>query len=594
MSGGAEATLVLLQLDTFKQEYLPHLGASVQNIVVSPSGSSYAIHLDDNSTMVISTAEMKPTAYVSGLQLLTASSGPEGKDIRRVWKLARSPPQRLPAAINPREPSQLLIATGSGDLLSSSGLSPSAPLLQTYDLSSFQSISKQPLARTLTTDNNATTHGYPLTEPMITSFAITSNGEWAASIDSWEPPFHAHATEAKGLATEAWSKQRTETYLKFWKTGAAGASYEMVTRIDDAHFTQYSNQVLDLIADPKQARFATVGDDGIVRIWTLKNLMRDGLAVTGPDGQPLVVWSCSRSVSLGESFDTQGEGLIIAAAVEHKRHGALAFSEDGSILFAAFGDDDDGSVFVIDSETGQIRQRLHDMFNGTIRGVGALGASLVLLSDHLNVYNVVLDELQYGISLDDISEKAQEHAYLAVDRQSRTFALAVPEESRKKHKGHYSTVAVFSPEAKTPLLIRAFPTLVTSLLPATGSAGYIAVDAASQIWFIATSTEASVLARPLADLQLENVEAGPQDGSMELAVQLENGHVSDDEEEGADGDAMDLEDDTVHHAVIAPQRLTDIFDTAPAFAMPPIEDLFYKVADLCSLKPLQPEAEMEE
>ncbi|KAG7109001.1 U3 small nucleolar RNA-associated protein 17 like [Verticillium longisporum] len=60
VSGGSENTLVLWQVDTAITTYLPHLPGAIENIVVSPSGAQYAIHLDDNSSMVISTSEMKP------------------------------------------------------------------------------------------------------------------------------------------------------------------------------------------------------------------------------------------------------------------------------------------------------------------------------------------------------------------------------------------------------------------------------------------------------------------------------------------------------------------------------------------------------
>nr|5WYL_B Chain B, Crystal structure of Chaetomium thermophilum Utp10 N-terminal domain in complex with Utp17 C-terminal helices [Thermochaetoides thermophila DSM 1495]5WYL_D Chain D, Crystal structure of Chaetomium thermophilum Utp10 N-terminal domain in complex with Utp17 C-terminal helices [Thermochaetoides thermophila DSM 1495] len=50
---------------------------------------------------------------------------------------------------------------------------------------------------------------------------------------------------------------------------------------------------------------------------------------------------------------------------------------------------------------------------------------------------------------------------------------------------------------------------------------------------------------------------------------------------------LDMEDNEDTHAVVvAPQRLAEIFNAAPAFAMPPIEDVFYQVASLFSTKPV--------
>jgi NET1-associated nuclear protein 1 (U3 small nucleolar RNA-associated protein 17) len=45
------------------------------------------------------------------------------------------------------------------------------------------------------------------------------------------------------------------------------------------------------------------------------------------------------------------------------------------------------------------------------------------------------------------------------------------------------------------------------------------------------------------------------------------------------------EDDDVYPVVVAPQKLAELFDAAPPFAMPPIEDMFYQVTKLFSMKP---------
>ena len=65
--------------------------------------------------------------------------------------------------------------------------------------------------------------------------------------------------------------------------------------------------------------------------------------------------------------------------------------------------------------------------------------------------------------------------------------------------------------------------------------------------------------------------------------------ASDDEAEAegeVEAEDVDMEDDDVHHSVINQQHLADIFDAAPAFAAPPIEDMFYKVTGLLATKPL--------
>ena len=112
-------------------------------------------------------------------------------------------------------------------------------------------------------------------------------------------------------------------------------------------------------------------------------------------------------------------------------------------------------------------------------------------------------------------------------------------------------------------------------------------DSAAQITSLGEETNSLPLAQPLADLHLNDESTTKPNGSTETALIVDglDGEGSDDEEP----DAMDIVDDDIDDdmdaAVIAPQRLTEIFDAAPAFAMPPIEDLFYRVAGLFSAPP---------
>ena len=50
-------------------------------------------------------------------------------------------------------------------------------------------------------------------------------------------------------------------------------------------------------------------------------------------------------------------------------------------------------------------------------------------------------------------------------------------------------------------------------------------------------------------------------------------------------DAEDLEEGD-GAPVVAQQQLTNIFDVGPSFALPPIEEMFYQVAGLFSVKPV--------
>lgn len=536
--------------------------------------------------MVISTAEMKPTSYVSGLQsLVFTEMPPKGSSVRRVWQTIEDLSRPLPAVIDPADPSRMLLCVGNGQQASLTGRFPSVPLIQTFDLTSFQSIAKQPLSRTNPTDANLGSRGYPVTEPTVAHLALSRDATWLASVDEWQPPRRdlGNAAEDGAFAGE-WSRDRREIHLKFWRANAEQNTFELVTRVNEAHFTNRAEPVFDLAADPNSARFATVGDDGVARLWTPKVRQRDGLTSAGSDGQPLSSWSCTRAITLGENGGPQDD-TVLSESPSINRSGALVFSEDSSTLFVAFGGAGEGVVYIIDIESGEIRDVLHGMINGDVRSIHVLSSCVIVVSKDLKVYDIVTDELRYGIHLKSESHGALLQTHVAVDPQSQTFALAVPHfrgKNRKIEKGVCSDLAVFSLDDSQPLLMEDFPSLITNLLPAVSMPGFIAIDSAAQVWSVMEGTQTTSLAQPLADLHLDMEEV---DGNATNGVVLLEGDAGDESDaEQDDEDRMDLDTDEVHQAVIAPQRLTDIFDAAPAFAMPPIEDIFYQVTGLLSTK----------
>jgi len=107
---------------------------------VSPSGSSYAVQLADNSAMVLSTAELEPSANIAGIQANAIEvEVPIEAQVRRLEDEAwgRLVFQCTPAVINPVDPSRLLLAVGQmQEMRTRNPLVLSNPFLQTFDLSS--------------------------------------------------------------------------------------------------------------------------------------------------------------------------------------------------------------------------------------------------------------------------------------------------------------------------------------------------------------------------------------------------------------------------------------------------------------------------
>lgn len=581
ISGGSENVLIMWQMDTSKINQLPHLSGAIENIVVSETGASYVLHLDDNSAMILSTAELKPTAYISGIQSSTAQvSTPKDMLVRRTWSVAEKVWRRIPAAIRSSDPSQLHVCVGSGAQAAMSGVL-SAPLLQTFDLESFTSVNRQPLARTQPTDMNLSNKGFTIEEPLVTHLSFSSDGQWLASVDVWNPPEKDVDVVVNG-SKEQFIRERQEVYLKFWQLGASDSSAALVSRVNVPHSTDQPESVLDLAADPISQCFATIGSDGIVRVWRPRVRQQNGLAVKGVHGQDACTWACSKAIPVGDGL---GEDTVdVPYAAQNRRpQGSLSFSEDGSTIFAAYGVDDSGVVYIIDAASGEIVRTLQDLWTGTLRSIRTLSPFIVVLSRELRVFDVVGDELRYGIKLPGKGEP-NDLLQLAVDYTSRHFAVS--------HSGqNISNIGIFSPEEAEPRLVKTLPHNVVSLVSTPNKSGFLALDDAAQVWTIAEGSDASSLSamQPLTDLRLDD-----QPATNGVTLVEEDAEMASDDEaeaESADEDVVmaqgdDDDDDDTHAAVVVQQHLADIFDAAPAFAAPSVEEMFYKVTDLLGAKPL--------
>jgi NET1-associated nuclear protein 1 (U3 small nucleolar RNA-associated protein 17) len=587
ISGGAECVLVLWQLDTGKKEFLPHLAARIENIVVSPQGSSYAVHLDDNSAMVLSTAEMQPTTYISGLQSMTFNDHyPKDALVRRVWQEMNEISTSIPAAINPAHPSQLLLVTGNGQQASrgENGVV-STPYVQIFDLQSSQSVSKQAVARANPADLNITSKGHPIIEPTVTKAVFSYDGKWLSTIDEWQPAARDSEAFMDGSkALEEVCRSRREIFLKFWEVGSDSSSLQLVSRIDGAHNSTRPEYILDLASDPSSTRFASVGGDGNVRLWSPRKRRGDGVKANDPGAPDTWAWTCSHVIHLDRNLDSQGE--ISGFSSEDATRGALDFSEDGSTLFVAFGAASEAVVYIIDTASGQICDMIFGMFSGDVNSLRVIGSSLIMVSELVNIYNVVSDELQYGLDLTKRLGGSSNMVQLAVNQASRSFALAIPFiQQTQDHavKGSVSQLLVFSVDERRPQLDQLFPHFITSIVPSKSTPGYFVVDSNSQIWSLDLGTSLPILAQPLADLQLDKVES-TEETRIVIAQDDQDDEISDDEMQDVEADVGD-EDYDIHRAVVPPQRLADIFNSGPAFAMPPIEDIFYRVTGLFTSKP---------
>ncbi|RDL33082.1 uncharacterized protein BP5553_08521 [Venustampulla echinocandica] len=594
ISGGSETVLVLWQLETGKLQFLPHLSATIQNVVISPSGASYGIQLADNSAMVLSTAELQPTTNIAGIQAsVLATDETTESDILRVREEAWEQPlvQRTPAIINPADPSKLLLAVGqTQEINTEEPLVQGCPFLQTFDLGSGHNISRQALTRSHTTNLNATPSAHRVSEPRITHMKVSHDGNWLATVDEWNPP--ARDLAFLGPQDKTDRLRRREVFLKFWEWSSESDTWQLVSRIDAPHLaspnSSIASRVLDLAADPDTLRFSTIGEDNIVCIWSPKTRKREGVIVRGEKGQALRSWNCQYAVPL-EKLELVESGSVDTLPAS----GAIAFSDDGSVLAAVCTQS--GLVHLLNPDSGVIRQSRPGLFKGQIMKLDFLGQDLIALSDELLVYDLVADEERFRIRLDDriigLSEaQKREMAHLAVDKKSQTFAIALPVRIRgvkgNALKHRQSELFIFHQNEAQPQLEEMLPSVITALLPAVDSDGFLVLDAAADVRSI-HKKGSQVITRLAQSTSAQQLEAESAEPAGELVPVTEEADEDEEMEELIPSVTLDEKDEDDDETPVVPhQKLSEIFDIGPAFALPPLEEMFYQVAGLYSSKPL--------
>ena len=599
ISGGTETVLVIWQLDTGHKQYLPHLSATIQDVVVSPSGSSYAVQLADNSAMIISTAELIPTTNIAGIQAsVMADKDAAIPDVSRIheetWRQRLI--QRTAALINPLSPSKLLLAVGQTQEIDPvHPLVMGSPYMQTFDLGSSHSSSRQALCRSNITSINTAPNAQSISEPRVTHMKISHDGRWLATVDEWTPP--AHDFTFLGSDKQAVKKERLsrrEVFLKFWERGEDEDTWRLISRVDAPHTlsqkSSYAGRILDLAVDPEAARFVTIGEDGIFCTWTPRMRKRDGVPVRGPKGQILRNWTCQYAVALGKEELLEETGHLDTPVTS----ACVAFSEDGSVVAVA-SSSQEGVVNLVDPNSGSIRQSQSGLFQGYLAKMEFLGQDLIILADQLAIYDLISNEVRQNLRLSNhfvrlSDDQKQQMVHLAVDVKSRTFAVALPVR-RQDMTFQQSEIFVFHQDEMEPQLVEVLPSFVTALIPSVDSEGFLVLDTSAEIrtahkkgsQFITT------MAKSTSALQLED----PAPESQSVIVPLADEEEEEEPEDvqlltpaaTEDGNEEDDENDT---PVVTSQQLAEVFDIGPSFALPPLEEMFYQVAELFASKPLAP------
>ena len=586
ISGGQETTLVLWQLETAKRQHLPHLGAAIESIVVSPFGASYGIRLGDNSAMILSTTELRPTFSIAGIQL-PAVHQQARIPLPLVPTVTTATPKkgavqrsRFPACVSFLDPGRLLLAVPPATTSKQFSIFPSnASYLQTFDVGTAHQISRQALTRTKVTTLNMGPESNIIEEPAVTHIQTSSDGQWLASVDAWMPPkrdLEPFALDQDRVLEDLVSHE--EVFLKFWSRNADTKAWELISRTDNPHAPRSGHPydqggILDLVSDPSSVAFATIGGDGIVKTWKPAIRRRNGLEVKSRDGKGLRSWHRQHATSLKMLELPIANGLLGAK---------LAYSQDGSILAAGLQSSMASPIYIIDTHSGEIKSVHTGLYAGLLLGLGIAHRYMVTLSDELCVYDLVDDQLKYGIDLrahGQSTEKRLEWSHLVVNTHDSLFAVAVPRTSKT---GLESQVVIFDPSNATPQFLTHIPSAVTTLLSVSGRKGFYAIDSAAQVRTVRPGQS-----MPSVPMILPEDSEAPTRGLTDLFGGGQRGLTQGDTKRDVGlkrakfGSVIDRPDmDNGGAAVVSQDRLAEVFDMGPAYALPPVTQLFEEVAKL--------------
>lgn len=483
VSGGDETVLVMWQLDTNQKQVLPHLTSAILNITISSQGSAYALRLADNSVMVLSTSDLKPSANVSGLAI-DASSAPF------------LPDSTVPAALHPQHTSQLLLAYSAQSL--TPGLKPSEKslnMLQTYDTASGLQLSKQALARNLASTINIGGNGQVIHEPDVTHLDVSHDGKWLITVDQWSPEHNDLDQLYLSRGDNSHRGLHNETFLRFWSATipssklkvTSTSSWELNTRIDepvtlDLSSTSTHPAILAVATSPTRHQVAVADTTNHLKIYSPKARVKGGLPVKDSNGQQLFSWTCDHGLSFQGPSPTESSD---------SRSASLSFSNDGSVLAVSWATTSDARarVHLVEPKSGSKIVSLPDIVSAGRSHLAFYGQNLVALSSKFVVLDMVTT--QRITMFNDIEKEFPGNRFdtgksrLAVNSRSGIVAVALSERDVKKAShlmlydvrslGSGSTVDA-SPSPVQPIHKERVAETVQILLAERENGGFLIVD----------------------------------------------------------------------------------------------------------------------
>ena len=220
LSGGEEGVLILWQIETRTQQFLPHLGSDIQYICTSPDQLTYILRLKDNSLRVVSAVNLTVKHSINGIQAVNVN--------QKIYPFSTG------LVVDPRSKCVVM-----------NGYPGSVQFYNHITDSGVREIEVTPRNRVSRTEDKESLR------PHVSRVAFSSNSFWMATIDERLDTYFGD-----------------ERYLHFWKWDAVKQVFVPHTRMDNPHKDKITSLRFCKTVEG-QSLAVTSSIDGSFKIWEL-------------------------------------------------------------------------------------------------------------------------------------------------------------------------------------------------------------------------------------------------------------------------------------------------------------------------------------
>jgi NET1-associated nuclear protein 1 (U3 small nucleolar RNA-associated protein 17) len=436
LSGGEEGVLVMWQVATGKQSFLPRLGAPLSAISVSSNSQFYTLSCTDNSVRLFNSLDLKQQWKMQGLAI--AHEANAANATRSIDSLLRTG-----LVIDPRQ--QALVLNGKYG----------SATLQFFNVNTHRHISELPV---LHRNPVSRTDSKDAALFQVEHVCFNSTGSSMVTADS-------------STAFEDWRfGQAKECSLKFWEYSVTLQQHILTAQVERPH----DSEISAVACHPTLPLVATGSSDQTFKLWSgameeetesSAAAEKNAIAAKATEKGATSTSTTKGTPSGGATKSRLMWSCGAVGAYRKKPVGALAFSTDGSILAAAFGQ----VVTLWEPFSNTLKSLLvHPPADESVTRLGFVPDSplLVAATDRtLYVWNILTAEVWWSYRAKVTSLAVENMSGGFVPSGQARFAILVNDLGEGGGKGKPSCfVVLFDANSPVPLHIWRLGTTAKSLV----------------------------------------------------------------------------------------------------------------------------------